>query len=207
MIERRRTAEPGDRGLTVRPASPAHMGCRPRSPARAAVSRLYESWTPARARLRRIRLALVLTLFAVALAAAAPAHARIVIQHGIDGVGLRMTKAHVRSKLGTPTRIRSGRNEFGRYVEFVYPRVTVSFQGGSRATGLRTRSPLERTGGGIGVGSTELQVKARVAGVRCRTESGFRHCFVGRFLPGRVVTDFHLRHGRVSSVVVGFVLD
>ena len=118
-----------------------------------------------------------------------------------------MTKAQVRSNLGTPTRIRSGRNEFGRYVEFVYPRVSVSFQGRSRVTGLRTRSRLERTGKGIGVGSTEAEVKAKVTGVRCRTESGFRHCFLGAFLPGRVVTDFHIRGGRVSSVVVGFVLD
>ena len=118
-----------------------------------------------------------------------------------------MTKAQVRSSLGPPMRIRSGRNEFGPYVEFVYPRVTVSFQGAARATGLRTRSSLERTARGIGVGSTEAEVKAKVAGVRCRTEFGVRHCFLGRFLPGRVITDFHIRRGRVSSVVVGFVLD
>jgi hypothetical protein len=85
--------------------------------------------------------------------------------------------------------------------------VTVSFQAGSRATGLRTTSRLERTARGVGVGSTEAQVKAGVAGVRCRTESGFRRCFVGRFLPGRLVTDFDIRNGRVSSVVVGYVLD
>jgi hypothetical protein len=154
-----------------------------------------------------MRRAPAFAVVAVALAAAAPADARILLQRGIAGVELRMTKTQVRSNLGTPTRIRSGRNEFGRYVEFVYPRVTVSFQGGSRATGLRTRSRLERTRRGIGVGSTEAEVKAKVAGVRCRTESGFRHCFLGRFLPGQVITDFHIRRGRVSSVVVGFVLD
>jgi hypothetical protein len=142
-----------------------------------------------------------------ALAAAAPLDAKILVQRGIAGVQLRMTKAQVRSSLGTPTSIRSGRNEFGRYVQFVYPRVTVSFQGASRATGLRTRSRLERTARGVGVGSTEAEVKAKVAGVHCRTESGFRHCFLGSFLPGRVITDFHIRRGRVSSVVVGFVLD
>jgi hypothetical protein len=154
-----------------------------------------------------MRRAPAFAVVAVALAAAAPADARILLQRGIAGAELRMTKAQVRSNLGTPTRIRSGRNEFGRYVQFVYPRVTVSFQGGSRATGLRTRSRLERTGRGIGVGSTEAEVKAKVAGVRCRTESGFRHCFLGRLLPGQVITDFQIRRGRVSSVVVGFVLD
>ena len=60
---------------------------------------------------------------------------------------------------------------------------------------------------GVGVGSSEGQVPAKVAGVRCRTESGFRHCFVGRFLPGKRVTDFRIRRGRVTSVQVGFVLD
>jgi hypothetical protein len=154
-----------------------------------------------------VRRAPVFAIVAVALAAAVPADARILLQQGIAGVELRMTRAQVRSNLGTPMRIRSGRNEFGRYVEFVYPRVTVSFQGAARATGLRTRSPLERTARGIGVGSTEAEVKAKVAGARCRTEFGVRHCFVGRFLPGRVITDFHIRRGRVRSVVVGFVLD
>ncbi len=149
----------------------------------------------------------VLVSLSLALVAAPAAGARILLQHGIAGVQLRMAKAEVRAKLGTPERIRSGRNEFGRYVEFVYPRVTVSFQSGSHVTGLRTTSRLERTARGIGVGSTEPQVKARIKGVRCRSESGFRHCFVGRFLPGHVVTDFRIRHGRVSSVVVGFVLD
>jgi hypothetical protein len=160
-----------------------------------------------RARVNRVRLALALAVVAAALGAAAPIDARIVVQHGIGGVELRMTKAQVRSKLGRPIRIRRGTNEFGRYVEFLYPRVTVSFQGGLRVTGVRTRSRLERTRRGIGVGSTEAQLKARVAGVRCRTEGGLRHCFLGRFRPGRVITDFSIRNGRVTSVVIGFVLD
>jgi hypothetical protein len=158
-------------------------------------------------RVNRVRLALALAVVAAALGAAAPIDARIIVQHGIAGVELRMTKSQVRSKLGRPIGIRRGRNEFGRYVEFLYPRVTVSFQGGLRVTGVRTRSRLERTRRGIGVGSREAQVKARVAGVRCRTEGGLRHCFIGRFLPGRVITDFSIRNGRVTWVVIGFVLD
>jgi hypothetical protein len=165
------------------------------------------TWVHVQVRLRLVLRWLVLTALACALAAATHAAATITVQHGIAGVQLRMTKAGVRAKLGTPARIHSGMNEFGRYVEFVYPRVTVSFQAGSRVTGLRTRSRLEHTARGIGVGSTEAQVRAKVTSVRCRTESGLRHCFLGRFLPGRVVTDFHIRRGRVSSVVVGFVLD
>jgi len=118
-----------------------------------------------------------------------------------------MTKAQVRARLGAPPRRRAGKNEFGRYTAFIYPRVTLTFQSGRRVTSLRTNSRLERTAQGVGVGSTVAQVRARVSGIRCRTEPGLRHCFLGRFLPGRVVTDFRIRSGRVSSVVVGFVLD
>lgn len=153
------------------------------------------------------RLAMLVTAAAAALVLSAPAGARIVVHKGIAGAELRMTKAQVRTRLGKPTSIRSGTNDFGRWTQFVYGRVTVTFQSGPRVTALRTTSRLERTLRGVSVGSTEAQVRARVAGVRCRSEGGFRHCFVGRFLPGRLVTDFHLRKGRVSAVVIGYVLD
>jgi hypothetical protein len=141
------------------------------------------------------------------LALSSTAAASIVVQRGIAGVDLGMTKAKVRARLGAPARIRRGSNEFGRFTEFVYPRVRVSFQGNASVTALTTTSRLERTVRGVGVGSTEARVRARVAGVRCRTEFGFRHCFVGRFLAGRRVTDFRIRRGRVTSVTVGFVID
>jgi len=154
-----------------------------------------------------VRAALVASVIVVTLAAAAPADAAIVIQHGIAGLELQMTKAQVRAKLGTPAKVRTGKNEFGTYTEFVYARVTVLFQSGSRATAFRTFSRAERTPRGVGVGSSEAQVKAKVAGVKCRAEFSSRHCYVGKFLPGRVITDFHIRKGRVTSIVVGFVVD
>ncbi len=154
-----------------------------------------------------MRLTPIVSVAVVVLVLASPVEARVVVQHGMAGLRLHTTMAQVKAKLGTPTKVRRGRNEFGRYTEFVYPRVTVSFQGGVRATGFRTSSRVERTAQGIGVGSTEAAVKAKVARVVCRTESGFRHCFVGRFLPGRVVTDFRIRHGRVASITLGYVLD
>jgi hypothetical protein len=154
-----------------------------------------------------VRAALLGSLIALVLAVAARADATVVVQHGIAGLDLRMTKAQVRAKLGSPTKVRTGKNEFGRYTEFVYSRVTVLFQSGSRATAFRTFSGAERTPRGVGVGSSEAQVMTKVAGVKCSTESGLRHCYVGRFLPGRVVTDFQMRKGRVTSIVVGFVVD
>jgi hypothetical protein len=152
------------------------------------------------------RVLLASTIF-IALALASSAASTIVVQRGIAGLELRMTKVQVRAKLGTPAKVRTGKNEFGKFTEFVYTRVTVLFQSGSRATAFRTFSRAERTPSGIGVGSPESRVKAKIAGVTCSTESGFRHCYVGKFLPGRVITDFQIRKGRVTSVVVGFVVD
>jgi len=159
------------------------------------------------ARLGGVRLAVFASALVVALALAEQAPAKIVVQRGIAALELHMTRAAVRARLGPPAKIRTGRNEFGRYTQFVYPRVTVLFQSGLRVTALRTFSRAERTAAGIGVGSSEAQVKAKVAGVKCESVSGTRHCYVGKFLPGRRITDFAIRGGRVTSVVVGFVVD
>ena len=153
------------------------------------------------------RIAPLVAALVAALALTSAAPARIVVQRSIAGAKIGMTKAQVRATLGAPTRTKSGTNIFGRWTEFFYPRVQITFQSGPRVTALRTGSRLERTVRGIGVGSTERQVRTRVAGVRCRTDGGYRHCWVGSFLPGKVVTDFHLERGRVIAVVVGYVLD
>ena len=152
------------------------------------------------------RTLVVAAVLALALTASS-ARAVIVVQRSIGGVKLQMTKAQVRAKLGRPMRVRVGSNEFGTFVEKVYRRVTVTFQSGDRVTAVRTTSPLEHTGRDVGVGSTEAQLKAGVRNVRCRNTPGFKICAGGRFLPGRTVTDFRLRNGRVSAVTIGFVID
>jgi hypothetical protein len=144
---------------------------------------------------------------AVALALAAGASAAIVPNHSVGGAALGQTRKQVRARLGNPLAVTRGHNEFGRYTVFRYAYVTVSFQGNAGATALTTTSAAERTRRGVGVGSTEAQVKAGVPGVRCARLGALRHCTLGRELPGRRVTDFALRRGRVVRVVVGFVLD
>jgi hypothetical protein len=118
-----------------------------------------------------------------------------------------MTKAQVRAALGAPAAAVHGRNEFGSFTVYRYRGLRLTFQGNRTVTAILTTRTTERTAAGVGVGSAEGQVRAKVAGVRCRTESGFRHCFVGRFLPGKRVTDFRIKRGHVTSVQVAFVLD
>ena len=151
-----------------------------------------------------MRNVVVTTLAVLALAAlASPAGARIVPQRSITGVELGMTRAEVRERLGQPTRVERGNNEFGHFTVFRYFRLKVTFQGDSSVTAVSTTRRRERTRSGVGVGSTRAQVDARVRNTRCN-----RHeCVVGRFLAGGRVTVFRLFRGRVTSVLVGFVID
>jgi len=151
-----------------------------------------------------MRLAAALAAFLVCVAMASAA---IVPQRGIAGVRLEMTRAQVRAVLGMPATVVHGSNDFGSFTAYRYRGLRVTFQGNRTVTAIFTTRAGERTAAGVGVGSTEGQVRAKVAGVRCRTESGFRHCFVGRFLPGKRVTDFRIKRGHVTSVQVAFVLD
>jgi hypothetical protein len=156
---------------------------------------------------RRLVPALVAT--AGLLALAGPAGGVIVPQKGMAGVRLGWTKEHVRATLGDPLRIVRGTNDFGAYSIFRYPhRVQVVFQGDVTVTSVTTTGGRERTVSGAGVATSEARLRALLPAVRCRTDGGaFRHCWLGRFEPGRRVTDFHIRAGLVRRVVVGFVID
>src|SRR5262249_51536725 len=97
--------------------------------------------------------------------------------------------------------------EFGVYTVFTYPGLFVTFQDNAAVTDVQTTRTSEKTASGAGVGSTEAQLKAKVKGLTCKTESGYRHCYLGKFLPGRRVTDFSMGNGRVTRVDVGLVVD
>jgi hypothetical protein len=154
------------------------------------------------------RAALGLALVTTTLVLAEAAQAAIVPQVGIAGVKLRMSKPEVRDVLGNPRRVVHGTNDFGPYTVFRYYRLRVTFQGNQEATAISTRRFREQTGKGIGRGSTEEELKDAHERARCRTEApGFRHCWIGRFQPGRRVTDFRIRGGEVARVTVAFVID
>lgn len=157
--------------------------------------------------MRNCRLAVAAALVAILLLPSV-AVATIVPQRGMAGVRIGMTQEQVRDVLGEPRRVVRNQNEFGPYTEFRYPyRVIVAFQGDAAVTAVATTGRRERTSRGIGVGSTEAEVRARVRGVRCETFAAIRSCTVGSLAPGKRVTDFLLRNGRVVRVTVGIVID
>ena len=142
------------------------------------------------------------------LGAPAAAQALIQVDRGIAGARLGNTRAEVRAALGRPEAIRTGANDFGRFVQYRFRGgITVLFQDRREVTLVSTTGRGDRTRRGIGVGSTEAQVKARVRGVRCETIEGTRSCHTGRFTAGEIITDFLIRGGKVRRVSVGRVLD
>jgi hypothetical protein len=150
---------------------------------------------------------LVVLVAACMLALTAQASATIVINRGIAGVNLGMRQIEVRAKLGRPRQIVHGKNEFGPYTEFRYTGYVVAFQNNGTVTSVVTTLAREKTPAGIGVGSPLSQVRAKVPHVRCEGRPLLGDCHVGDLLPGRKVTDFFVRGGRVDRVVVGIVLD
>ena len=149
------------------------------------------------------RLFLFASLVVVA-ASAAPAGAVIHPGHSIAGVELGMTRAEVRAELGPPARVIRGRNVFGPYRTLRYFRLWVTFQGEQAASAIKTTRLRERTPRGVGVKSTRAQLLANVRGVRCATRT---LCEKGRLTPGSRVTVFRLFRGRVTTVLVGLVID
>ena len=152
-------------------------------------------------------LSLVGSGLVAAAAPASPGDGRVVVQKGIAGLRLGMTRTQVRARVGRPRKVERGTNEIGRYVTLRYRTYSVTFFGGPHVTQMDTRAPNERTAGGIGVGSTRAEVAATVPRVKCLTEFGYNHCYVGIWKPGKAVTDFAIKNGRVTRVSIGYVID
>jgi len=136
---------------------------------------------------------LALAAAGIALLAAQSAAATIKPQRGMSGLWLGMTKAQVQNKLGRPIGTGGGR--------FYYARVWVGFRLGRVAEVTTTRS-TERTPSGVGVDSSEADVRRAYPAVVCAPAAGFRRCRLGTGKPGSRATDFLLGRGRVLQVTV-----
>jgi hypothetical protein len=140
-----------------------------------------------------MRRLLALTVAGISLLAIEPAAATIRPQHGMSHVVLGMTKTQVRARLGAPIGSGAGR--------LYYARVWVGFRLGRVAEITTTRS-VERTASGIGVDSSEADIRRVYPSVVCAPLGGFRRCRLGSGSPGTRATDFLLGHGHVLQVTV-----
>ena len=129
----------------------------------------------------------------VALVVAATASATIKPGRGMSGLTLGMTPAQVQAKLGRPIGKGAGR--------WYYARVWVGFRS-RRVVELSTTRSTERLANGVGVDSSETQLKAAFPRVKCAAASPFRRCRLGSGAPGTRVTDFMIGRGRVLQVSV-----
>jgi hypothetical protein len=144
----------------------------------------------------------------VVLAIPVAAQAMVQIDRGIAGARLGNSQAEVRAALGKPTWVIRGTNDFGPFVTFRYRGgLQVNFQGRRKVSSVSTSGRGDRTAAGVGVGSSEASVKAKVKGVRCETVAGSRSCHTHAFTAGQRVTDFLLGGGKVKRITVGRVLD
>jgi hypothetical protein len=135
-------------------------------------------------------------LAAAALAAmilAAAATATIKPARGMSGLVLGMTPAQVAAKLGRPV----GKSRTRWY----YPRVWVGFRG-RRVVEVTTTRSTERLANGLGVDSSESEVRAAFPQAQCAPAGTFRRCRLGSGAPDSRVTDFMIGRGRVLQVTI-----
>lgn len=130
----------------------------------------------------------------------------LVPQQSIRSIELGITRPAIVARLGRPSAVQRGTNDFGPYTELRYRGLRITLTGGA-VTQVETTSASDRTPDGAGVGSSEAFLRSHVQGLRCATEAAVRHCHLGAYRAGRVVTDFFLRSGAVWRIVVGRVQD
>jgi hypothetical protein len=117
-----------------------------------------------------------------ALALAGSAGATIKPGRGMSRVELGMTAKQVQAKLGKPV----ARGGF----KWFYARVTITFRN-RRVVELMTTRSTERLANGLGVDSSESEVRASYPQLKCAAMPPFyRRCRLGTGAPGSRNTDF-----------------
>jgi hypothetical protein len=135
----------------------------------------------------------VLAFCCIGFVLVAGASATIKPGRGMSGIVLGMTPMQVQAKLGRP-----GAKAPGRWY---YPRVWVGFRN-RRVVEVTTTRSVERLANGVGVDSTEAQVRAAFPQATCATVGPFRRCRLGSGAPGSRVTDFMIGRGRVLQITI-----
>jgi hypothetical protein len=132
-------------------------------------------------------------------------------QHSIDRLYLGMASSQVRRLLGRPDRVEhSSESETGKPIsDWVYRKsgLTAEFRrvkdGRVSLAGISTTSRGERTASGLGIDSTERELRRDLGAVQCiSTDLGQRWCSIGKGALGSPETLFVLRRGRVTEVRV-----
>jgi hypothetical protein len=156
-----------------------------------------------------MRLIIATAGLAAVLLVPASASADVVPQKSIMGVELQMTRAQVKAVAGKPDRVRTRRHEIiGSVRVLTYGKTKVTIARRSGVISVFTRSRRQRTANGVGVGTRKRVLRRKLQNERCRNDSGFHRCWIGRFRPGRTVTEFRLNdRNRVKSVILAAVID
>jgi hypothetical protein len=129
-----------------------------------------------------------------ALSLAGTASGTIKPGRGMSRVELGMTARQVQAKLGRPV-AKGG-------WKWYYARVTVTFRN-RRVVELMTTRSTERFANGLGVDSSEAEVRAALPRAVCAPWSRYRRCRLGTGAPKSRVTDFIIgTTGRVIYVII-----
>lgn len=128
-----------------------------------------------------------------ALALVAGASATIKPNRGMSGIELGMTASQVQAKLGRPV-------AKGTW-KWYYARVTITFRT-RRVVELMTTRSTERFANGLGVDSTEAEVRATFPRSVCAAWSRYRRCRLGSGSPRTRVTDFIIGNTRRVIYVI-----
>ena len=128
------------------------------------------------------------------LAVVAVASATIKPGRGMSRIELGMTASQVQARLGRPVAKGSWR--------WYYARVMVTFRNRHVVELMTTRS-TERFANGLGVDSSEAEVRAAFPRAQCGAWSRYRRCRLGTGAPKSRVTDFIIgTTGRAIYVII-----
>ena len=162
--------------------------------------------------------AVLLLAFATGLTVATAAGGAIVPSKGIAGVQLGMTTAKVKNLLGVPDLV-NARTDEKKLPEIIWGYekrgLGIIFSGKpQKVTLVGVGHKAERLPSGLGVGSHEADLKQRFPRLGCAVKApGYRYCWIGRKLLGKVVTVFYIPiavgpakdRRLVSNVSIGYV--